>query len=88
MMDTLCESDISLYFFELLRYCSIGFPGGPAVKNPPVNAGDAGDPGSIPGLARSPGEGNGYLLQCSCLENSMNKGAWWWDTTEPLTLSL
>ena len=35
-----------------------------------------GDPGSIPGLGRSPGERKGYLLQCSCLENSMDRGAW------------
>ena len=40
------------------------------VKNPP-----AGGPGSIPGLGRSPGEGNGYSLQYSCLENSMDRGA-------------
>ena len=38
-------------------------------KNMPANAGDVGDPGSIPGLERSPGEGNGYPLQYSCLEN-------------------
>ena len=37
---------------------------------------NAGDPGSIPGSGRSPGEGNGNPLQHSCLENSMNKGAW------------
>ena len=37
----------------------------------------AGDSGSIPGSGRSPGEGNGYLLQYSCLENSMDRGAWW-----------
>ena len=37
----------------------------------------AGDLGSIPGLGRSPGEGNGNLLQYSCLENSMDGGAWW-----------
>ena len=37
----------------------------------------AGDPGSISGSGRSPGEGNGYLLQHSCLENSMDRGAWW-----------
>ena len=36
-----------------------------------------GDLGSIPGLGRSPGEGNGNPLQCSCLENSMDRGAWW-----------
>ena len=35
-----------------------------------------GDPGSIPGLGRSPGEGNGSILQYSCLENSMDRGAW------------
>ena len=37
----------------------------------------SGDPGSIPGLGRSPGEGNGNPLQYSCLENSMEGGAWW-----------
>ena len=37
---------------------------------------NAGDPRSIPGSERSPGEGSGYLLQHSCLENSMDKGAW------------
>ena len=39
-----------------------------------VSAGNAGDPGSIPGSERSPGEGNSYPLQYSCLENSINKG--------------
>ena len=38
---------------------------------------NAGDPGSIPGSRRSPGEGNGNPLQYSCLENSMDRGAWW-----------
>ena len=38
---------------------------------------NAGDLSSIPGSGRSPGKGNGYLLQCSCLENPMDKGAWW-----------
>ena len=37
----------------------------------------AGDPGSIPGSGRSPGEGNGYPFQYSCLENSLDRGAWW-----------
>ena len=41
------------------------------------NARDAGDAGSIPGSGRSPGGGNGYLLQDSCLENLMDRGAWW-----------
>ena len=52
-------------------------PGGSVVKNPPANAGDARDMGSIPGFRRSPGVGNGNPLQCSCLENSMDRGAWW-----------
>ena len=43
----------------------LGFPGGSVVKNPTANAGDAGDMGSIPGLGRSPGEGNGSPLQHS-----------------------
>ena len=38
---------------------------------------DAGDPGLIPGLRRSPGEGNGNPLQCSCLGNPMDRGAYW-----------
>ena len=42
-----------------------GFPGGPVVKNPPASAGDTGDSGSIPGLERSPGEGNGNPPQNS-----------------------
>ena len=54
----------------------MGFPGRAMVKNPPANAGDAGDMGSIPGLGRSSGEGNGNPLQYSCLENSMDRGAW------------
>ena len=50
------------------------FPGGSEDK---VSAGNAGDPGSIPGLGRSPGEGNGNPFQYFCLENSMDRGAWW-----------
>ena len=42
-----------------------------------ASAHDAGDPGSIPGSGRSPGEGNGNPLQSSCLENFMDGGAWW-----------
>ena len=48
--------------------------GGSEVKVPASNVGD---PGSIPGLGRSPGEGNGSPLQYSCLENSKDRGAWW-----------
>ena len=47
-----------------------GFPGGTVVKNPPANARDV---GLIPGLGRSLGEGNGKLLQYSCLENPMDR---------------
>ena len=46
------------------------------VKNPPANAGDARDVGSIPGSGRSLGGGNDTTLQYSCLENSMGRGAW------------
>ena len=65
------------------------FPGGAMAKNPSTKAGgfpggsdseesacNAGDLGSVPGLERSPGEGDGYPLQYSCLENSMGRGAW------------
>ena len=46
------------------------------VQNLPAKAGDVRDMGLIPGLGRSPGEGNGNPLQYSCLENSMDRGAW------------
>ena len=46
------------------------------VKNPPANTGDSGDVGLIPGSRRSLGGGNGNSLQYSCLENSMDGGAW------------
>ena len=55
----------------------MGFPGGPMVKNPLANAGDAGDMGLIPGSGRSPGEGICNLLQYACLNNSTDRGAWW-----------
>ena len=48
-----------------------------AIKNPPANAGDIRDSGSIPRAERSPEEGNGNPLQCSGLENPMERGAWW-----------
>ena len=56
-----------------LRICQ-DHPGGSEDKESSCNAGD---PGSTPGLGRSPGEGNGYPLQYSCLENPMDRGAWW-----------
>ena len=47
------------------------------LKNPPANAEDIRDLGSIPGLGRSPGDGNGNPLQYSGLENPMDRGVWW-----------
>ena len=47
------------------------------VKNLPDNAGDIRDIGSIPGLGKSPGGGNGNPLQYACLKNPMDRGAWW-----------
>ena len=52
----------------------MGFPGGSVVKNLPANAGDT---SSIPGLERSPGEGNVNPFQYFCLENPMDRGACW-----------
>ena len=52
---------------------TLGFPGGSVVKNLPAKAGDV---SLTPGLGRSPGGGNGNPLQCSCLENPMDRGAW------------
>ena len=55
----------------------MGFPGGSAVKKLPANIGDAGDTSLSPGSVRSPGIGNGNLLQYFCLENPMDRRAWW-----------
>ena len=72
-------------------YVSLDFPGGSDGKASVYNAGDL---GSIPGSGRFPGEGNGNLLQDSCLENPMDGGAWCpWvrkesDTTERLHFHL
>ena len=54
-----------------------GFPSGSVVKSLPADTGDTREESSIPGLGRSLGEGNGSPLQCSCLENSMDRGPWW-----------
>ena len=56
-----------------LRENTKGFSGGLDSKE---SAGSAGDLGSIPGLGRPPGGGNGNPLQCSCLENSLDRGVW------------
>ena len=63
---------------KYLRMCLL-LPSGkvvPVVKNPPANARDIGDTGSVPGLGGSPGEGCGNSLRYSCLENPMDRGAW------------
>ena len=54
-----------------------GFPGGAVVKNLPTHSEDSGVTGLIPGIGRSPGEGNDNPLQYSCLGNLMDRGAWW-----------
>ena len=60
---------------DLDSYSQIwGFPSSSAGKESACNAGD---PGSILGLGRCPGEGNGYLFQYSCLEISTDRGSWW-----------
>ena len=53
---------------------SMGFSGGSVVKDTLANTGDS---GSIPDLGRSPGEGDGNPFQYSCLENFVDRGAWW-----------
>ena len=61
---------IKIHFFIQVK---LGFPGGSDGKESACNAGDL---GLIPGLVSAPGEGNGNPLQYSCLENSINRGAW------------
>ena len=70
------EIDAQKDLRELLKFTQLGLPGGRVVKNLPANAGDIGDMSSISGSGRFPGTGNGNPLQCSCLENSMDRGAW------------
>ena len=64
----------SIYTYLLMRK---GFPRDSVVENPPANAGDLGDAGSIPGTERSPGGGNGNPCWYSCLGNPMDRRAWW-----------
>ena len=69
---------LAVYSREILSlYVGMsGFPGGTVVKNPPANAGDTRDTGSIPGSGRCPGAGNSNPFWYSCLENPMDRGAW------------
>ena len=64
-----------LFFFFLILLK--GFPGAASGKEPTCHCRDVRDEGSISGLGRSPGGGNGNPFQCSCLENLMDRGAWW-----------
>ncbi|CAN0531103.1 unnamed protein product [Rangifer tarandus platyrhynchus] len=67
------HTDVLIYTYVKYTYIYLceGFPGGLVVKNLPANAGDT---GLIPGSGRSPGEGNGNPLQCSCLGSPMDRG--------------
>ena len=69
------RNDKEPFFFSTLLYTMFGLP--QWLKNPPASAGDTGDAGLIPGSGKSPGGGNGNPLQYSCLEKSMDRGAWW-----------
>ena len=69
------QTQLSPFTFFLLSYKE-GFQGGSVVNNPSASA-EGTNTGSIPGLGRSPGVGNGNPLQYSCLENCQNRGAWW-----------
>ena len=64
---------LKMALFHSFSWYPWNFPGGSVVKNLPASTGD---PGLIPGSGRSPGEGNGYPLQYSCLEKPMDRGAW------------
>ena len=68
------EEYVWKYCFLLFSQSNLGFPCSSVGKESACNAGDA---GSIPVLGRSPGEGNGKPLQYLCLENLMDRGAWW-----------
>ena len=68
---TFCFYFIIIIF--AMRYVDLGFPSSSDSKESACNAGDL---GSIPGLGISPGEGNGNPLQFSCMDNSMDRGAW------------
>ena len=69
-MNELLQDSVVRHLFKVIW----GFSGGSVVKNPPANAGEA---GSIPGLGKFPGGGHGNPLQYSCLQNPMDRGAWW-----------
>ena len=65
--------DLCIHTATCAQNTCMGFPGGADGEE---SACRSGDPGLVPGSGRSPGEGNGNPLQCSCLENPMDRGAW------------
>ena len=71
----LCIRPLVILFHQVLF--KVGFPGGSVVKNLSASAGYAGDMSSVLRYGRSPGGGNGNPLQYSCLENPMDRRAWW-----------
>ena len=77
--DSLKGNDVTQnHFLTLVVDFTMDFPGGARKKKTsPANAADIRDRGSIPGLGRSPGGGHGTPLQYSCLEQPMDRGAWW-----------
>ena len=74
-----CSDFNSRYFHQILGGSASPWAsqGALVVKNPPANAGDVRDMGSVPGVGRSPGGGHGNPLQYSSLENRMDRAAWW-----------
>ena len=73
MMETI-NTKQTIKIFKATVMLELGFP---CSSNGEESACDAGDQGSTPVLGSSSGEGNGNPLQCSCLENSIDRGAWW-----------
>ena len=82
VVPVLCSFSAQTSFLTLLSCQALLLldPGGSDSKESACNAGDL---GSIPGLGRSPGEGNGCALQYACLENAMDRGAWRATSTRP-----
>ena len=77
MSSTLINRNVSIFSCTDIEDLSdLSSPVTRAVNNLPANAGDTRDVGFIPGSGRSPGVGNGNPLQCSCLENFMDRGVW------------
>ena len=74
LTENIADTEMRNQLFSIKADIKRGFPGGAEVK---VSACNSGDLGSISGSGRSPGEGNGNPHQYSCLENPMDRGAWW-----------